>query len=126
MQDLNQLQAYLRQFAKDRDWDQFHSPKNLSMALSVEVSELLENFQWLTEEQSYTLDEQQRAAVADEMADVQMYLARLADKLDINIGEAIEQKIVKNEDKYPADKVKGSSKKYTEYDQDDHAADKKA
>ena len=118
MQDLNQLQAYLRQFAKDRDWDQFHSPKNLSMALSVEVSELLENFQWLTEEQSYTLDQRQRAAVADEIADVQMYLARLADKLDINIGEAIGQKIVKNEDKYPAELVKGSSKKYTEYDQD--------
>lgn len=118
MQDLNQLQAYLRQFAKDRDWDQFHSPKNLSMALSVEVSELLENFQWLTEEQSHTLDQQQRAAVADEIADVQMYLARLADKLDINIGEAIEQKIVKNEAKYPAEKVKGSSKKYTQYDQD--------
>ena len=115
MQDLNQLQAYLRQFAKDRDWDQFHSPKNLSMALSVEVSELLENFQWLTEEQSHTLDEQQRAAVVDEIADVQMYLARLADKLDINIGEAIEQKIVKNEAKYPAEKVKGSSKKYTAY-----------
>ena len=118
MQDLNQLQAYLRQFAKDRDWDQFHSPKNLSMALSVEVSELLENFQWLTEEQSYTLDQQQRAAVTDEIADVQMYLARLADKLDINIGEAIEQKIVKNEAKYPAELVKGSSKKYNQYDQD--------
>tara|TARA_B110001454_G_C12528809_1_gene354307 strand:+ start:126 stop:509 length:384 start_codon:yes stop_codon:yes gene_type:complete len=118
MQDLNQLQAYLRQFAKDRDWDQFHSPKNLSMALSVEVSELLENFQWLTEEQSYALDQQQHAAVVDEIADVQMYLARLADKLDINIGEAIEQKIVKNEAKYPAELVKGSSKKYTEYKQD--------
>ena len=118
MQDLNQLQAYLRQFAKDRDWDQFHSPKNLSMALSVEVSELLENFQWLTEEQSYTLDDQQRAAVVDEIADVQMYLARLADKLDINIGEAIEQKINKNEAKYPAELVKGSSKKYNQYDQD--------
>jgi NTP pyrophosphatase (non-canonical NTP hydrolase) len=115
MQDLNQLQAYLRQFAKERDWDQFHSPKNLSMALSVEVSELLENFQWLTEEQSYALDQQQRAAVVDEIADVQMYLARLADKLDINIGEAIEQKINKNEAKYPAELVKGSSKKYTEY-----------
>jgi NTP pyrophosphatase (non-canonical NTP hydrolase) len=118
MQDLNQLQAYLRQFAKERDWDQFHSPKNLSMALSVEVSELLENFQWLTEEQSYTLDQQQRTAVVDEIADVQMYLARLADKLDINIGEAIEQKIVKNEAKYPAELVKGSSKKYNQYDQD--------
>lgn len=115
MQDLNQLQEYLRQFAKERDWDQFHSPKNLAMALSVEVSELLENFQWLSEEQSYELDEKQRAAVVDEIADVQMYLARLADKLDINIGEAITQKTLKNEAKYPADMVKGSSKKYTEY-----------
>jgi NTP pyrophosphatase (non-canonical NTP hydrolase) len=114
MQDLNQLQAYLRQFAKDRDWDQFHSPKNLSMALSVEVSELLENFQWLTEEQSYTLDQQQRAAVVDEIADVQMYLARLADKLDINIGEAIEQEIVKNEAKYPAEKVKAARRNTTD------------
>jgi dCTP diphosphatase len=118
MQDLNNLQAYLRQFAKDREWDQFHSPKNLTMALSVEVSELVENFQWLTEEQSYALDERQRAAVIDEIADVQMYLARLADKLDINIGEAIEQKIVKNEAKYPAEKVRGSSKKYNQYDSD--------
>jgi NTP pyrophosphatase (non-canonical NTP hydrolase) len=117
MQDLNNLQTYLRQFAKDREWDQFHSPKNLSMALSVEASELVENFQWLTEEQSYALDERQRAAVIDEIADVQMYLARLADKLDINIGDAIEQKIIKNEAKYPAEKVKGSSKKYNQYDQ---------
>lgn len=112
MQDLNQLQVYLRQFSKERDWDQFHSSKNLSMALSVEVSELLENFQWLTEEQSYSLDQNKRAAVAD----VQMYLARLADKLDINIGEAIEQKIVKNEAKYPAEIVKGSSKKCNQCD----------
>ncbi|MFQ3171835.1 MAG: dCTP diphosphatase [Oleispira sp.] len=119
MQDLNNLQTYLRQFAKDREWDQFHSPKNLSMALSVEVSELVENFQWLTEEQSYALDERQRAAVIDEIADVQMYLARLADKLDINIGDAIEQKIIKNEAKYPAEKVKGSSRKYNQYGPDE-------
>jgi dCTP diphosphatase len=91
------------------------------MALSVEVSELLENFQWLTEEQSYTLDQQQRAAVADEIADVQMYLARLADKLDINIGEVIEQKINKKEAKYSAELVKGSSKKYNQYNQDSSA-----
>jgi len=115
MQDLNHLQVYLRQFAKDREWDQFHSPKNLSMALSVEVSELVEKFQWLTEEQSYNLDQRQYATVADEIADIQMYLARLADKLNIDIGEAIDQKIVKNEAKYPAEKVKGSAKKYTDY-----------
>jgi dCTP diphosphatase len=90
--------------------------REVSMALSVEASELVENFQWLTEEQSYVLDEKQRAAVIDEIADVQMYLARLADKLDINIGDAIEQKIIKNEAKYPAELVKDSSKKYNQYD----------
>jgi dCTP diphosphatase len=90
--------------------------REVSIALSVEVSELVENFQWLTEEQSYALDERQRAAVIDEIADAQMYLARLADKFDINIGDAIEQKIVKNEAKYPVELVKDSSKKYNQND----------
>ena len=115
MQDLESLKLRARKFADDRDWDQFHSPKNLSMALSVEVSELVECFQWLTEQQSRSLDEQQLAAVADEIADIQIYLVRLADKVGIDIGEAVDQKITKNEAKYPADKVRGSSKKYNEY-----------
>lgn len=115
MQDLQKIKEMFKQFAEARDWDQFHSPKNLSMALSVEVSELLECFQWLTEEQSYALDDSKRAAVADEIADVQMYLVRLADKLNIDIYAAVEKKIEQNEAKYPADLVRGSAKKYTEY-----------
>ena len=85
------------------------------MALSVEVSELLEHFQWLTEDESRNLDEKSLSEVADEIADVQNYLVRLADKLGIDILEAAAVKFVKNEKKYPADLVRGSSKKYTEY-----------
>ena len=117
------LQKELQAFADERDWDQFHSPKNLSMALSVEASELVECFQWLTEEQSKNLSPEQYQAVIDEMADVQVYLLRLATKLDVNLLEAVEQKMVKNAEKYPADKVKGSSKKYTEYLKDDASGD---
>lgn len=118
MDSLEQLKAPLQTFADERDWDQFHSPKNLSMALSVEASELVECFQWLTEEQSQNLSTEQYQAVVDEMADVQVYLLRLATKLDVNLLEAVEQKMVKNAAKYPAELVKGSSKKYTEYDQE--------
>ena len=116
MQDLERVRLRLREFAAVRDWDQFHSPKNLSMALSVEASELVECFQWLTEEQSRSLTAEQLAAVTDEIADVQLYLIRLADKVGVDIATAIEQKIKKNEAKYPAEKVKGSSKKYSEYE----------
>ncbi len=116
MPDMKELQAYLREFAVARDWDQFHSPKNLAMALSVEVAELVECFQWLTEEESRNLNETQLAAVRDEIADVQLYLAHLADKLDICIDEAVADKSRQNERKYPADKVRGSRKKYTEYE----------
>ena len=116
MQNLELVRNRLREFAAVRDWDQFHSPKNLSMALSVEASELVECFQWLTEEQSHSLSAVQLAAVTDEIADVQLYLIRLADKVGVDIGVAIEQKIKKNEAKYPAEKVKGSSKKYSEYE----------
>lgn len=130
MDKLEALKVKLQAFADERDWDQFHSPKNLSMALSVEASELVECFQWLTEEQSQNLSPEQRQAVIDEVADVQIYLLRLATKLNVNLVEAAEQKIVKNEAKYPAEKVKGSSKKYTEYAQesrkDETPTDKKA
>ncbi len=115
MTDLDEIKNKLRQFALARDWDQFHSPKNLSMALAVEASELLERFQWLSEEQSNNLSVEQRKAVEEEMADVFLYLLRLADKLNINLLSAADDKISMNELKYPAEKVKGSSKKYTEY-----------
>ncbi len=118
VQNFDELTLSLRKFAKDRDWDQFHSPKNISMALSVEVAEIAEHFQWLTEEQSQQLDDKVLAEVADEIADVQMYLIRLADKLGVDVLAAVEGKMKKNELKYPADKVRGSSKKYTEYDRE--------
>ena len=118
MESLEDLKQQLRTFAGDRDWDQFHSPKNISMALSVEVAELVEHFQWLTEEQSQQLDNKTLSEVADEIADVQVYLIRLADKLNIDILSAVEEKMKKNVAKYPADKVRGSSKKYTEYDKE--------
>lgn len=115
MTDLEKLKDKLRQFAEERDWDQYHSPKNLAMALSVEVSELLEHFQWLTEEQSKNLSTEKRAAVSEELGDVLGYLIRLSDKLDIDLLKATDAKIKKNAAKYPAEIVEGSSKKYNEY-----------
>jgi len=114
--DLNELKHRLREFAEARDWDQFHSPKNLSMALSVEVSEFVEHFQWLTEDQSKTLPKDKLAEVETELADTLIYLIRLADKLDIDLLHAAENKIEVNEKKYPVDKAKGNAKKYTDLD----------
>lgn len=113
-----QLQEAVSEFARERDWDQFHSPKNLAMALTVEAAELQECFQWLTEEQSEMLDERQLAAVAEEIADVQLYLIQLAGKLGIDIESACRAKISRNAEKYPADLAKGSAEKYTRYADD--------
>ncbi len=115
MNCLNEIKENLRKFALARDWGQFHSPKNLSMALAGEAGELLEVFQWLTEEQSRHLTQEQRKAAVEEMADVFLYLLRLADQMDVDLLEAATRKIKINESKYPEDKVRGSSKKYTEY-----------
>lgn len=116
MSDLEPLAQRLRNFAAQRDWDQYHSPKNLSMALIVEAAELVEHFQWLTEEQSTCLSEERLEDVKEELADILIYLVRIADKLDINLLEAASQKIDKNDRKYPAARVKGSARKYTEYE----------
>lgn len=113
--DLLMLRDKLRAFAEARDWDQFHSPKNLSMALMVEVAELMEHFQWLTEEQSGNLDAAKKAIVAEELADILLYLVRLSDKLGVDLPEAALHKLEKNAAKYPADQVRGNSKKYSEY-----------
>lgn len=94
----------LSKFANDREWEKFHSPKNLSMALSVEVAELMEHFQWLTEEQSRYLDKKKLEKVRDEIGDIQIYLARLADQLGIDPLYAAEEKLKKNELKYPIEK----------------------
>lgn len=108
------LAAKLRIFASERDWDQFHSPKNLVMALSVEVSELMEHFQWLTEEQSSALPLEKLQQVREEIGDVLIYLTRLSDKLGVDMLEAAAEKLEVNRAKYPAEKVRGSAKKYTE------------
>ena len=113
--ELLMLREKIRAFAEVREWDQFHSPKNLSMALMVEVAELMEHFQWLTEEQSGNLSTEKKSAVAEELADVLLYLVRLSDKLDIDLLEASLHKLKENELKYPVNKVRGSAKKYSEY-----------
>jgi NTP pyrophosphatase (non-canonical NTP hydrolase) len=111
---LDPLRDALRAFAAERDWDQFHSPKNLAMALSAEAGELLETFQWLTEEQSRKLAPAALDAAADEIADVLLYLIRLSDQLGIDPIAAADRKLLANAAKYPVDKARGNSKKYTE------------
>ena len=111
VQSIDELRQRLREFARERDWEQFHSPKNLAMALIVEAAELVEHFQWLTQAQSQTLDTEKREQVAQELADIFIYLVRLADRLDIDLLDAAERKIVLNARKYPADRVRGSARK---------------
>ncbi len=113
---LQQLNKKIRQFVDDRDWEQFHSPKNLAMALSVEAAELVEIFQWMTEKDSSNLNETDKARAAEEIADVLVYLLRISEKLDIDPLQAAESKLIKNCKKYPAHLAYGNSKKYTEYD----------
>ena len=113
--DLLLLRDKLRAFAEARDWDQFHSPKNLSMALMVEVAELMEHFQWLTEAQSAELPPGDQQAVGEELADILLYLVRLSDKLNIDLHEAALLKLEKNALKYPAEQVRGTAKKYSAY-----------
>ena len=115
---LNTLTQQLRDYADARDWQQFHSPKNLAMALSVEAAELVEIFQWLTEEESGNLTSTQRQQTEHELADIFLYLLRMADRVDVDIVDAAKKKILINEKRYPAEKVRGSSKKYTAYQED--------
>ena len=109
------LRDALRRFAAARDWQQFHTPKNLAMALSVEAAELLEHFQWLTPEQSARLDKKRKRAVEDEIADVLLYLTRLADVLKIDPLAAARRKIRVNARKYPVSRAKGNARKYSEF-----------
>jgi NTP pyrophosphatase (non-canonical NTP hydrolase) len=112
---LEELRGALRRFASDRDWDQFHSPKNLAIALSVESAELLEHFQWILDTDSSSLAPDRHAKVREEIADVLLYLVRLADKLNIDLLAAATEKLQINAGKYPVEKARGSSKKYTEF-----------
>jgi NTP pyrophosphatase (non-canonical NTP hydrolase) len=113
--DLARLRELVRVFVNERDWDQFHTPKNLSSALSVEAAELLEHFQWLQHGRLEELGADKLVEVRHEMADVLVYLVRLADKLDVDLMAAVEEKMVLNRAKYPAEKVRGDARKYHEY-----------
>ncbi|KAA3655327.1 MAG: nucleotide pyrophosphohydrolase [Proteobacteria bacterium] len=111
--ELIALRDALREFAEARDWGQFHTPKNLAMALIGEAAEVVEHFQWRTAEASAALPEADRAEVALELADVLLYLVRLADVLDVDLADAARRKLVINEGRYPADKAHGRADKYT-------------
>jgi len=117
--ELEQLRELVRQFVDERDWDQFHSPKNLAAALSVEAAELLEHFQWLQHGRFEELGEARLREVRHEMADVLVYLVRLADKLDVDLMAAVQEKMVLNRAKYPAEQVRGDARKYHEYKDED-------
>ena len=114
MTKLDQLRDALRAFTAARDWDRFHSPKNLAMALSVEAAELLEVFQWMSEADSRNLEPAAREAASEEIADVLLYLIRLCDALGVDPVAAAERKMVANAEKYPVEKARGTSRKYTE------------
>ena len=112
---LESLRERLRSFAAERDWDQYHTPKNLSMALIAEAAELIEHFQWVDGDTSHLVEEKTRHLIEEELADILIYLVRISDKLNVDLYGAVERKIEINEKKYPADLVRGSAKKYTEY-----------
>lgn len=114
--DLETLRRDLAAFAAARDWDQFHAPKNLAMALIAECAELVEHFQWLNEAQSAALPAEKKAAVRLELADILIYLVRISDKLNIDLLAAAREKIAINEERYPADKVRGDARRASEYE----------
>lgn len=116
--DLDALRQRLARFASERDWEQFHSPKNLSMALAGEAGELLEHFQWLSEADSARLDPGKKDAVALELADLLIYLVRIADRLDVDLVDAAWRKVEINETRYPVERVRGSAKRASEYGDD--------
>lgn len=113
--DLARVREIVREFVDERDWDQFHSPKNLASALTVEAAELLEHFQWLQHGRAEELGPDKLREVRHEMADVLVYLVRLADKLDVDLLAAVQEKMVLNRAKYPAEQVRGDARKYYEY-----------
>lgn len=113
--DLHELRDLVRQFVNEREWDKFHTPKNLATALCIEASELLEPFQWLETGNHSELNDERRTAIRHEMADVLTYLIRLADKMNVELFDAVTEKMAINRAKYPVDKVKGDSRKYSEY-----------
>lgn len=119
LMDLKKMREYSQEFVKARDWDKYQTPKNVAMGVAIEASELMEIFQWLSDERSYLAkdDAEKKQQIADEMGDILHYLIRLSTLLDIDLNEAFWQKIKKTEEKYPVDLVKGKKEKYTAYAQ---------
>jgi len=113
---LETLIKKIRSFNAERDWDKYHSPKNLAMAFAVEVAEIAEHFQWLTDDQSRDLTNDKMVQVKDEIGDAMILLLNLSDKLGIDPVEAAKEKLKKNAEKYPVKKAKGKADKYTEYE----------
>jgi len=113
---LEGLRQRLAAFARERDWEQFHSPKNLSMALIAEAAELVEHFQWLSEEQSYNLPPQKLEEVRLELADIQIYLIRIADRLGVDLIRAARDKTELNEQRYPAEQVRGQAGRAADFE----------
>ncbi|MEK6777105.1 MAG: nucleotide pyrophosphohydrolase [bacterium] len=112
---MKELTQKIKQFVEERDWDRFHSPKNLAMALSVEVAEVVEHFQWLSEAESMGISDEKKTEVRDELGDILIYLVQLSSKLGIDLIEAAHQKVDKNALKYPRERVRGKALKYSEY-----------
>jgi len=114
---LQEIKAHIKQFIKERDWEQFHSPKNISMSISIEAAELMEHFQWLTIEQSRKLlnDKEKREEIEDELADIAIYIIDFCNLFDIDIEKSIIKKLEKTAKKYPANFVRGKIHKYTYY-----------
>jgi NTP pyrophosphatase (non-canonical NTP hydrolase) len=113
--DLAELRDLIREFVSERDWDQFHTPRNLAASVCIESAELLEAFQWLVTGTESEISDARRENIRHEIADVLFYLIRLADKLDVDLPSAVREKLVLNREKYPANKVRGDARKYTEY-----------
>ncbi|MBU0469107.1 MAG: nucleotide pyrophosphohydrolase [Candidatus Omnitrophica bacterium] len=112
---IQRIKNKIKKFVKERDWEQYHSPKNLGMSIAIEAAELMEIFQWLTEEQSFQLSKKQKTELEDEIADIAVYILNMCNVLNIDLSEAIAKKMIKNEKKYPAKLVKGKMHKYTHY-----------
>jgi dCTP diphosphatase len=117
LKTFDEIKRAVNQFAAERAWKKFHSPKNLAMALTVEAGELMENFQWLTEQQSDELSNEKLIAVGEEIADVQIYLVMLADRLGIDLGDVVTRKLEKNAGRYTVERSYGNAKKYTGLDE---------
>jgi NTP pyrophosphatase (non-canonical NTP hydrolase) len=115
MTTLEQLRERMATFVTERDWDQFHTPKNISMSIAIEAAELMEHFQWLTVEQSKSLDPDLLEAIGEELADIVIYSLSMANTLGLDLAETVLKKMAKNSRKYPVEKVKGKAHKYTWY-----------